>query len=188
MNTLQQHIEVLIFASEKGITKDELISCLKSLMGWELTYDEVENAVSDLKERFASETFSFELCEIAGGYQFLSKKEYHPVIQALLQYRAQKKLSSAALETLSIIAYRQPVIKSEIEHIRGVNCDYSIQKLLEKELITIAGKSDLPGKPVLYATSESFMNYFGLNSVKDLPQLKDIVAHTESSIGESPDG
>ena len=76
------------------------------------------------------------------------------------------------LETLAIIAYKQPITKGEVEHIRGVNCDYAVQKLLEKELIEIRGKSDAPGKPIIYGTSKSFMDYFGINSVKDLPQLK----------------
>jgi hypothetical protein len=92
----------------------------------------------------------------------------------LLQIKAKRRLSTAALETLAIIAYKQPLSKSEIEHIRGVNCDYSIQKLLEKELIVINGKGDGPGRPLLYATSKSFMDHFGLKSVKDLPKLKDL--------------
>ena len=88
------------------------------------------------------------------------------------------------METLSIIAYRQPITKSEMEHIRGVSCDYAIQKLLEKDLISISGKSDGPGRPVLYSTSQSFMDYFGIRSVKDLPQLKDL--HIEQNeIGSS---
>jgi segregation and condensation protein B len=88
------------------------------------------------------------------------------------------------METLSIIAYRQPITKSEMEHIRGVSCDYAIQKLLEKDLISISGKSDGPGRPVLYSTSQSFMDYFGIKSVKDLPQLKDL--HIEQNeIGSS---
>jgi segregation and condensation protein B len=112
--------------------------------------------------------------EIAEGYQFLSKKEYHSVVNTLLQIKAKRRLSTAALETLAIIAYKQPLSKSEIEHIRGVNCDYSIQKLLEKELIVINGKGDGPGRPLLYATSKNFMDHFGLKSVKDLPKLKDL--------------
>src|SRR3546814_14383239 len=89
------------------------------------------------------------------------------------------KLSNAAMETLSIIAYQQPITKSGVEQIRGVNCDYSIQKLLEKDLITIAGKSDAPGRPILYATRRLFMDYFQLNTIEDLPRLKDIQPRSE---------
>jgi segregation and condensation protein B len=92
-------------------------------------------------------------------------------------------LSKSGLETLAIIAYRQPITKLEVEQIRGVNCDYSIQRLLEKDLIKIIGKAESIGKPLLYATSEQFMNHFGINSVKDLPQLKDII-NEENTIGE----
>ncbi len=101
----------------------------------------------------------------------------------MLQLKEKKRLSTAALETLAIIAYKQPISKPELEHIRGVSCDYSIQKLLEKELIVIAGKSDGPGKPLLYATSKNFMDHFGLRSVKDLPKLKDIQSAEANEIG-----
>ncbi|MBK9636418.1 MAG: SMC-Scp complex subunit ScpB [Bacteroidetes bacterium] len=174
MQLLLQHIEALIFASEHPITGDEVLSCLKTVYGWELKKEQFQSLISELKEKYASEDHSFELIEIAEGFQFLTKKEYHHVVNTLLQIKAKKRLSTAALETLSIIAYKQPISKSEIEHIRGVNCDYSIQKLLEKELIIISGKGDGPGKPLLYSTSKNFMDHFGLRSVKDLPQLKEL--------------
>jgi len=97
--------------------------------------------------------------------------------------RSKKKLSQAALETLAIVAYKQPVTKPDIEQIRGVNCDYSIQKLLEKELITIVGKSEAIGKPILYGTSPLFMDYFGINSIKELPHIKELTDNS-ISIGE----
>jgi segregation and condensation protein B len=103
----------------------------------------------------------------------------------LLNQKQNKKLSSAALETLSIIAYKQPVTKSEIEQIRGVNADYTVHKLLEKELITILGKADTPGRPVLYGVSDYFLDYFGINSTEELPQLKEITPKDENVIGES---
>ena len=174
MQLLLQHVEALIFASEQPITGDEVLSCLKTVYGWELKKEQFQSLISELKEKYASEDHSFELIEIADGFQFLTKKEYHHVVNTLLQIKAKKRLSTAALETLSIIAYKQPISKSEIEHIRGVNCDYSIQKLLEKELIIISGKGDGPGKPLLYSTSKNFMDHFGLRSVKDLPQLKEL--------------
>jgi len=132
------------------------------------------NAIEELRAKYQSEEFSFELNEIADGYQFLTKKEYHATIGSFIQHKAKKRLSVAQMETLAIIAYKQPVSKTEVESIRGVNCDYAFQKLLEKELIEIQGKSDGPGRPIIYKTSESFMEYFGIKTVKDLPQLKDI--------------
>jgi segregation and condensation protein B len=101
----------------------------------------------------------------------------------MLKQQSKRRLSNSALETLSIIAYKQPVTKSEIERIRGVNCDYSIQKLLEKELIEIRGKSEAVGRPIIYGTSPNFMEYFGINDMKDLPTPKDF-APEENAIGE----
>ncbi|MFM7838180.1 MAG: SMC-Scp complex subunit ScpB, partial [Chitinophagaceae bacterium] len=110
-----------------------------------------------------------------GGWQFLTKKEYHKTVAQLNGDKFLKRLSSASLETLSIIAYKQPVTKAEIESIRGVSSDYAIQKLLEKELIVITGRNEsLPGHPLIYATSRQFMDYFGLNSPEELPKLKEI--------------
>lgn len=180
---LKNHIEALIFTAEHSITLEEIKTCLRTAFGWELTDEELKNEIVLLTEKYNAEDFSFELIEIAGGFQFLTKKEFYPAVQVLLAQKAKKKLSTAALETLSIIAYRQPVTKAEIEHIRGVNSDYSIQKLLEKELIEIAGKSEGPGKPVLYATTKLFMDFFGIKSPKDLPQLKDIRLE-ENEIGQ----
>lgn len=183
MKLLTQHIEALIFTSDQALTPDEIISCLKTVYGWELKKDEIIQIIEELKQKYTDETFSFELNEIAGGYQFLSKKEFHTAIHVMLQLKEKKRLSTAALETLAIIAYKQPISKPELEHIRGVSCDYSIQKLLEKELIVISGKGDGPGKPLLYATSKNFMDHFGLRSVKDLPKLKDIQSMDSNEIG-----
>jgi len=174
MNLLKQNIEALIFASEESITLKEISVSLKNTFDWELNDEEILTAISELKEKYSSEEFSFELMEIAEGYQFLTKKNFFDTVSALIQHKSQKRLSASALETLSIVAYKQPVTKTEVEQIRGVNCDYVIQKLLEKELIEIKGKSDSPGRPLIYVTSKSFMDYFGISSVKDLPQLKDI--------------
>jgi segregation and condensation protein B len=183
MKLLEQHIEALIFASESAISTEEIIASLKTVYGWELTKEDVADAVNRIKIKFSDEDFSFELNEIAGGFQFLSKKDFHGAIHVMLQLKEKKRLSTAALETLAIIAYKQPITKPELEQIRGVSCDYSIQKLLEKELIVIAGKSDGPGKALLYSTSKNFMDHFGLKSVKDLPKLKDIQPGGMNEIG-----
>jgi segregation and condensation protein B len=174
MNLLKQHIEALIFCSEQPISLKEIAASLKITFGWETQEEELIAAIDELKSKYQSDEFSFELNEIAEGFQFLTKKEYHATIGSFIQHKAKKKLSVAQMETLAIIAYKQPVSKTEVESIRGVNCDYAVQKLLEKELIEIQGKAETPGRPIIYKTSESFMDYFGIKSVKDLPQLKDI--------------
>ena len=174
MKLLEQHIEALIFTADQPVTPDEIINCLKTVYGWELTKKDIQEIFAVLKEKYSGEQYGFELNEIGGGYQFLSKKDFHTAIHVMLQLKEKKRLSNAALETLSIIAYKQPVTKPDLEQIRGVSCDYSIQKLLEKDLIVISGKSDGPGRPLLYKTSQNFMDHFGLSSVKDLPKLKDL--------------
>ncbi len=116
----------------------------------------------------------------------MTKPAYQPSIQILLRQHSQKRLSTAQLETLSIIAYKQPITKGEVEQIRGVACDYSLQKLLEKELVEIKGKSDGVGRPLIYGTSQKFMDYFGINSLQDLPQPKDF-SQPEHQIGEERD-
>lgn len=186
MQLLKQHIEALIFCSENCITLDEIQASLKLSMGWEVKDEELLSAIEEIKQKYLSEDFAFELCEIAEGYQFLTKKQYHETLAALLQHKAKKKLSVAQMETLAIIAYKQPISKTEIEHIRGVNCDYAVQKLLEKDMIVMQGKSDGPGRPMLYATSQVFMDYFGIKSVTDLPQLKDLRA-PQNEIGSTGD-
>lgn len=174
MELLRQQIEALIFCSEQSISMEEIAASLKISFDWDLEEAEILMAIQKIKAKYASDEYSFELLEISEGYQFLTKKQYHVTVSALIQHKAKKKLSISQMETLAIIAYRQPISKTEVEHIRGVSCDYAIQKLLEKELIEITGKSDGPGRPIIYNTSRSFMDYFGIKSVKDLPQLKDL--------------
>jgi len=177
------NIEALIFASDEGLTAMEIKQILQDGLMITINKDEVLTFLDQLKAKYASEDYVFALHTFNNKYQFLTKESYHDVLNQLQAHRDRKKLSQAGLETLAIIAYRQPITKLEVEQIRGVNCDYSIQRLLEKDLIKIVGKAESIGKPLLYATSDSFMNHFGINSVKDLPQLKDII-NEENSIGE----
>ena len=170
---LAQHIESLIFTADAPITFAEIRSCLEEAFGLQFHQEEMENAIGQLKARYSAPEYAFEIVEIADGYQFLTKGAFHNTVSTLLKQKTRRRLSQAALETLSIIAYKQPVSKTELEKIRGVNCDYALQKLLEKELVTITGRSDGPGRPLLYGTSEKFMNYFGLRNLRELPQPKD---------------
>jgi segregation and condensation protein B len=176
------HVEAIIFASEKPVTTIDIVELINNALGFmedRATLDQVESALGAITEKYQSEFYPFQVVQSGGGWQFLTKKEYHATVAQLNGQKFLKRLSTAALETLSIIAYKQPITKGEIENIRGVNCDYAVQKLLEKELINIIGrKEDAPGQPLVYATSKTFMDYFGINSPADLPQLSDI-AHQE---------
>ena len=173
------HIEALIFASDKPLTNLDLVELLNNAMGFiedRATLDQVESAVEGIHEKYNSEFYAFELKQSGGGWQFLTKKEYHKTVAQLNGDKFLKRLSNAALETLAIIAYKQPITKSEIEAIRGVNCDYAVQKLLEKDLVIISGRNeDAVGKPLIYATSKSFMDYFGINSTEDLPKISEVL-------------
>lgn len=180
---MEHHIEALIFASEQGIRLEEIMYCLQAAFERDFTTEEVTESINAIQNKYLADNLAIELVKINNGYQFLTKKQYHPVINLLQLQRSKKRLTQAALETLAIIAYKQPVTKTDVEQIRGVNCDYSIQKLLEKELIAIIGKSESIGKPILYGTSNMFMDYFGINNIEELPQIKDFTT-SGVAIGE----
>jgi segregation and condensation protein B len=182
MEKLTQQIEALIFTTEHPVTVSEIKSCLEATFETIFALEDITNSIAELVLRYKEGNFAFEILEVAEGLHFMTKPEYHNVVGTYLKQTTKKRLSQAALETLSIIAYKQPISKSELESIRGVSCDYSIQKLLEKELIEIAGRSDAPGRPLLYKTSEKFMDYFGLKSLRDLPKTKDF-KDPDSEIG-----
>ena len=187
MEFLRNHIEALIFCASKPITLAEIKSCLSEMFDAEVSEEDIQQAITDLVSKYENDEFSFQIYQIARGYQFLTKPAYKASISILLKQQSKKRLSTAALETLSIIAYKQPVTKAEIEQIRGVGCDYAIHKLLEKSLIVILGKDNTVGKPLLYGTSEQFMEYFGINSLGDLPTLKDFSQEGNTIGVEYPD-
>jgi len=180
ITNLIPHIEALIFASDKPLTSLDITDLLNNAFGFmedKITLDQVEAAVEGITEKYRSEFYPFELRQSGGGWQFLTKKDYHKTIAQLNGDKFLKRLSAASLETLAIIAYKQPVTKGEIEAIRGVSSDYAVQKLLEKELIIISGRNEkLPGHPLVYSTSRNFMDYFGINSADDLPKIKEVLA------------
>jgi segregation and condensation protein B len=180
ISNLILHIEALIFASEKPLTSMDVVELVNNAFGFmedKITLDQVEASVDGIREKYSSEFYPFELRQSGGGWQFLTKRDYHKTIAQLNGDKFLKRLSSAALETLAIIAYKQPITKGDIEAIRGVNSDYSIQKLLEKELIVISGRNELlPGKPLVYNTSRHFMDYFGINTADELPKINEVLA------------
>ena len=183
MSSLESKIESLIFCSPKPIKLSDIIKTFSESEKSNFSEKRILESIKILINKFKSDDFSFEIIESGGGYQFLTKKDYSRLNEIFLKQQSKRRLSISALETLSIIAYKQPVTKSEIEKIRGVNCDYTIQKLLDKELIIIEGKSDKVGRPLIYSTSEKFMDYFGINSLEQLPTIKDFQKE-ENSIGD----
>lgn len=186
MENLHQHIEALIFSSETALSKEDIVGCIQKLTETEPDEVLVEQHLHDIAEKYKADYYAFELRVIGGGYQFFTKPAYHKTVSVLVGQKEKKRLSTSALETLSIIAYKGPVTKTECEAIRGVNCDYSVQRLLEKELIEVAGRiEDAPGKPVLYRVTAAFLDYFGINSTAELPKLKDVLPPTDdNTIGE----
>jgi segregation and condensation protein B len=189
LDFLQNHIEALIFCSPSPIRLADIKSCLSEMFNADVPEEDILGALQRLEEKFLAEEFSFQLYKAAGGYQFLTKPAYQASIGIMLKQQSKKRLSTSAMETLSIIAYKQPISKTEIENIRGVNCDYAVQKLLDKSLIEVTGKADTIGRPMLYGTTPKFMEYFGINDLSELPVPKEAAAEA-NTIGinaESPE-
>jgi segregation and condensation protein B len=180
LTTLIPHIEALIFASDKPLTTLEITELVNNALGYmddKVPLDQVESALEAIVEKYSADFYPFEVRQSGGGWQFLTRKEFHKTVAQLNGDKFLKRLSAASLETLAIVAYKQPVTKGEIEAIRGVSSDYAVQKLLEKELIIITGRNEkLPGHPLVYSTSRNFMDYFGINSADDLPKIKEVLA------------
>ncbi len=186
MDFLQNHIEALIFCSPSPIKLADIKACLSEMFNADVPEEDIMGAIQRLEEKFLLEEFSFQLFKAAGGYQFLTKPAYQASISILLKQQSKKRLSTSAMETLSIIAYKQPISKTEIENIRGVNCDYAAQKLLDKGLIEITGKAETIGRPMLYGTTSKFMEYFGISELVELPTPKDFSTEI-NTIGENPE-
>lgn len=186
MDFLQNHIEALVFCAPSPVKIADLKACLSEMFNADVPDEDITAALARLEEKFQSEEYSFQLFKAGGGYQFLTKPAYQASIGIMLKQQSKKRLSISAMETLSIIAYKQPISKPEVENIRGVNCDYAIQKLLDKSLIEIVGKADTIGRPMLYGTSPKFMEYFGINDMSELPTPKDF-SNEVNTIGETPE-
>ena len=186
MDFLLNHIEALIFCSPAPIKVADIKACLSEMFGADVPEEDIVNAIKGIEDKFQQDEFSFQLNKSGGGYQFLTKPAYQASIGILLKQQSKKRLSTSAMETLSIIAYRQPISRTEIENIRGVNCDYAVQKLLDKSLIQITGKAETIGRPMLYGTTPKFMEYFGINDINELPVPKDFSGEF-NIIGENSD-
>jgi len=166
---LKAILEVLIFLSQEPLTLDRI----KEVLG-EVPEEELQATLAALRADFNQESHGIEIIQSPGGYLFTTKPDHDQWVRRLLQIEKKSRLSSAALETLSVIAYHQPITQAEVSAIRGVDSTYSIKNLLQKKLIKIVGRKKAPGNPLVYRTSEKFLEYFGLNSLDDLPKEEEI--------------
>ena len=169
-------IEAIIFASDEPVPSSEIINAIREIDGadTEINEESIEQSVQQLNEKYEANELAFTIVKIAHGYSFATRQEYAKYVGFLSTEKSKRRLSQAALETLAIIAYKQPITKPEVELIRGVNSDYTINTLLEKNLITIKGRADSIGRPLLYGTTDEFLKYFGLHKVTDLPKPREI--------------
>jgi segregation and condensation protein B len=176
-DSIKKIVEVLIFSSDRSLTlkqMKDIINDEKTETGVTADIRSIEKAANELVEKYSGDGYSFNIIQVAGAYRFATKRQFAPWLAKLNKEKLKRRLSQSALETLSIIAYNQPITRAEIEAIRGVNIDYIIGSLLEKDLITIKGRAEVPGRPMLYGTTDNFLEYLGLNSAEDLPSLKAI--------------
>lgn len=166
----RQALYALLFASDRPVSAGRLAEALG-----DIDPDIVANLLEELRtELDAQEALPYRLTEIGGGYQFMTKPEFGPYIRRMYRIKKSKRLSRALLETLAIIAYKQPVTRPEVESIRGVSVSHAFDQLQERRLIKIAGVSDLPGRPKLYRTTDEFLVQFGLKNLKELPTLEEL--------------
>ncbi|MCD6582516.1 MAG: SMC-Scp complex subunit ScpB [Desulfuromusa sp.] len=169
MDNLRQLVEAFIFASDGPLSLDRLSALV------EQSKVQIKPVIEQLQQQYSAPERGFYLAEVAGGYQFRTVVELAPWLRKLSKDRA-TKFSRAALETLSIIAYRQPATRAEIEYLRGVDSGGVMKTLLDKNLLRILGKKDVPGRPLMYGTSRQFLELFGLRDLNDLPTLKEFTA------------
>jgi segregation and condensation protein B len=168
---LKTIVEAILFASDEPVPVDRVADAA----GDEVSVDMVRDAVRQLMEEYDAGGRAFTIEEIAGGLQLFTRPEYNKYLKKLLRARNEARFTQAALETLAIIAYKQPVSRAEIEDIRGVACGDMIRTLMEKGLVRVAGRSEHLGRALLYGTTKKFLQVFGLASVKDLPESKQLV-------------
>ena len=168
-NHLNAIIEALIFASDEPISYEMIKSNME-----DATIGQIKKVVDALNLEYAQSNRSFYIVELAGGLQMVTREAFAPWIKRLFQKKLKGRLSQAALESLSVIAFKQPVSKTEVDAIRGVNSDGVMKTLLERKLIAISGRDDGPGRPLLYKTTKEFLRYFGINDIKDLPKPREI--------------
>ena len=166
--TLESVIESVLFASDESLTAARLANITES------TTKQVRDHIKDLNKKYKANNSAFRIEQIAGGFQMLTLSRYNHWLKKLLRARSETKLSPAAMETLAIIAYKQPVIRADIEAIRGVSVGEVIRSLSYKGLVKIVGRAEIIGRPMLYGTTKKFLEVFGLNTLKDLPKIEEL--------------
>lgn len=165
----RQAIHALLFVSDRPVSADRLAEALG-----DVDKDVVVNLLDEIRDELAESESAYQLREIAGGYQLVTNPKFAPYIRRMLQIKKSNKLSKTALETLAIIAYKQPVTRAEVESVRGVSVAYAFDTLQEKRLIKVVGVAEVPGRPKLYRTTEEFLVHFGIKSLKELPSMDEI--------------
>ena len=183
---LKGSIEALLFISEKPVLLEQISEVMQESVG----AVDVKKLVAELQDEYENKQRGMVIVEVAGGYQMLSSPHYVAYVRSFLKTKVKEKLSRPALEALAIVAYKQPVSRGDIEVVRGVNSDGVALHLLNKGLIKIVGKKDVPGRPYLYGTTKLFLEYFGLKSLRDLPNLEDVsllLANAEQSAAVDAD-
>jgi segregation and condensation protein B len=170
---LKHIIEAILFASEEELSLKQ-IKDLLDMSKVPSSLREIEESINSLNTDYENNGSAFRIIRIAGGFQFATLRDFAEYIGKMKSESQRKKLSQSALETLAIIAYKQPITRSEIEFIRGVNVDYIVNSLLEKDLIMIKGRATTPGRPILYGTTNNFLKLIGIESIEDLPKLREI--------------
>lgn len=174
----------MIFTANNAVKITDIKATLEKVFeGEEISVEQIRDLINNITEKYKGDDFPFELRKSGGGYQFLTKQLYYDTIATFLNLKTKRKLTRSAMETLAIIAYKQPITKAEMEHIRGVSCDYALTKLLDKELVEVTGRAEKVGKPLLYATSKIFHDYFGINGPEEMPVLKEFQS-ADQEIGE----
>jgi segregation and condensation protein B len=167
-NNLKSAVEALIFASEKPITVEQI----KKFLGG-LDTPGINKIIEELMREYETQNRGIRIIEIAGGYQMITNSNFAPFLKKLFKNRYSDKLSKPALESLAIIAYKQPLTKAEIELLRNVNVDGVMKSLLDKNLIRVCGRKKIPGRPFVFGTTREFLEHFGLKSLVDLPKMED---------------
>ncbi len=168
-NNYKSIVEAMLFASDSPLSLYRISSILKDVRP-----AEVRSIIDQLNQEYSERNQGFSIREIASGYQMYTLPEYTFWVNQIFDHRKKQRLSQAALETLAIVALKQPLIRSEVEHIRGVNCEGVLHTLLEKNLITVVGRERKAGRPLLYGTTKEFLSYFGLKSLEDLPRVEEL--------------
>ncbi|NUM79437.1 SMC-Scp complex subunit ScpB [bacterium] len=164
-------VEAIVFASTEPLPIEKIVECIQRD---EISKATVKTVIDVLNKEYQDRGMAMRIVKIAGGFQFATHPQYDKWVARLFASKAEKKLSQSSLEVLAIVAYRQPITRSEIEKIRGVNADWTLRSLMEKNLITVVGREDAPGKPLLFGTTKQFLEHFGLDAVSELPKLKEI--------------